>query len=405
MLPLLALLLVTLHCYFKQQENVEQMREASAQIAARESVLLTREAEATARHLMDLQASERRFHSAFTHASIGMALLAFDGRILQPNPALCLLLGRNEEQLQQLGLSSLTHADDKERFERELGLSPQGEFEGFSGEFRCTHSDGSPVWLMLHCSFFTEADAQTPCLILQAQDLGARRGAEAGLQHLAFHDSLTGLPNRRRFLECLVGVVTRSQSDARHAWAVMFLDFDRFKLVNDSLGHLAGDELLQQLARRVQERLRPADTLARLGGDEFAILVENIEHEHDAVVLAERLMDALRQPFNLGGHEFTASASIGITFSAFGYQSAEDVLRDADIAMYKAKHAGKDRFAVFDTSLHTAVSERLRLEGELRLAVARGELPVAYQPLFQLGKASAGETAVNALTGLEALVR
>ncbi len=255
------------------------------------------------------------------------------------------------------------------------------------------------MWLSLHCSHFTEPDAGLPCLILQAQDVTARRSAEAGLEHMAFHDGLTGLPNRRRFMQSLANAVARTQAEPRNAWAVLYLDFDRFKLVNDSLGHSVGDELLVQLARRVQDKLRPSDLVARLGGDEFAILAERIEHERDAVVLAERLMDALRLPFMLGTHEITASASIGITFSAFGYSSAEAVLRDADTAMYKAKSDGKARLAVFDSSLHAAVSERLRLEGELRQAVAGGQLSVVYQPLFDLRQGQA------ALVGFEALLR
>ena len=410
MVPLLAMLLLTLHFYFKQQEAAERVREAGVDVAAREATLAQREAQAAERHLRELQASERRFHSAFTHASIGMALLAFDGRILQANPALCGLLGRSEETLTGFTFQALMLPDDRMRMERQLGLARSDgrgrEFESFAAELRSQHADGSTVWLALHCSFFTEPDAETPCLILQAQDVSARRSAEAGLAHMAFHDGLTGLPNRRRFLECLAGAVSRSKADPQHVWAVMFLDFDRFKLVNDSLGHNVGDELLQHLARRLQEKLRPGDTVARLGGDEFAILAEHIEHERDAVVLAERLMDALRRPFVVSGHELIASASVGITFSAFGYDSAEAVLRDADTAMYKAKNEGKARYAVFDTSLHTAVSARLRLEGELRQAIAKGELSVVYQPLFKLGTlGSVTGPGSNTLSGFEALVR
>jgi diguanylate cyclase (GGDEF)-like protein len=199
-------------------------------------------------------------------------------------------------------------------------------------------------------------------------------------------------------MECLDGALQRYKADPRRPWAVMFIDFDRFKLVNDSLGHNAGDQLLLQLARRVQEKLRPSDIVARLGGDEFAILASDIDHERDAVLLTERLMEALRRPFLLGDVELIASASIGITFSAIGYDTAEEVLRDADTAMYKAKHAGKARYALFDTSLHAAVSDRLRLEGELRSAIAKGELSVVYQPVFHLGQ-------VGRLAGFEALVR
>ncbi len=402
MLPLLAMLLVTLHFYFKQQEATEQLREASAEVAAREATLAQREAEAAERHLAELQASERRFHSAFTHASIGMALLAFDGRIVQANPALAQTLGRSIDELTQLPLQAVVAPDDKAALERHLGLTSVAEFQRFAGELKFLTARGDPVWLSLHCSFFTEPDAAEPCLILQAQDVSARRTAEAGLAHMAFHDALTGLPNRRRFMEALAAAVARAKTDPSRAWAVIFLDFDRFKLVNDSLGHGAGDDLLQQLARRLQDKLRPSDMVARLGGDEFAILAERIEQERDAVVLAERLLDALKKPFPVAGTDITASASMGITFSAFGYDSAEDVLRDADTAMYKAKDAGKARFAVFDASLHAAVSARLRLEGELRLAIDQGQLAVVYQPLFKLG---ASEEALPQLTGFEALVR
>ena len=225
--------------------------------------------------------------------------------------------------------------------------------------------------------------------------LSARHLGE--LQHMAFHDALTGLPNRRRFMECLESAVSRSRSDSSHRYAVMFLDFDRFKLVNDSLGHNAGDELLALLARRLQSHVRPSDVVARLGGDEFAILAERIEHDHEAVQLAERLMDALREPFSVGGVELISSASVGITFSTFGYTLAADVLRDADTAMYKAKSGGKAGWAVFDSTLHTAVSRRLRLEGELRHAIEAGELSVVYQPLVDLDS--------GRLTGFEALVR
>jgi diguanylate cyclase (GGDEF)-like protein/PAS domain S-box-containing protein len=411
MVPLLAMLLVTLHFYFRQQESGIALREAGESAAAREAAMAEREAQAAARHLRELQASERRFHSAFTHASIGMALLGFDGRILQANPALATLLGRSEAELLHQPFTAFVDEGERPLLAQQLGLASGRDFEAFSRELRCVHADGSTVWLALNCSFFTEpasepepaaeVGAGQPCLILQAQDVSARRRAEAGLQHLAFHDPLTGLPNRRRFQECLVSALSRYQADPRKPWAVMFIDFDRFKLVNDSLGHNAGDALLQQVARRVQEKLRPGDIVARLGGDEFAILVTDIEHERDAVLLAERLMEALHQPFRLGEVELIATASIGITFSAIGYATAEEVLRDADTAMYKAKAGGKARYALFDTSLHAAVSDRLRLEGELRTAIEQEQLVVVYQPVFALRP---GEES-GRLTGFEALVR
>jgi len=294
-------------------------------------------------------------------------------------------------------IQAMVVEDDLPLLSTQLGLAGEDDFEGFHCELRCHHHSGDLVWLDLHCGFFTEPGASLPCLILQAQNVTARRAAEDGLQHLAFHDGLTGLANRRRFLECLTGAVDRCKVELRHTFSVMFLDFDRFKLVNDSLGHNAGDELLVQMARRIQENLRPGDIVARLGGDEFAVLIERAERERDTIMLAERLMEALKRPFLLGSIEIVASASIGITFSAFGYDSGEEVLRDADTAMYRAKAQGRAGYALFDTALHTAVSDRLRLEGELRHAIEHRQLTVAYQPLFDL---TAGR-----LIGFEALVR
>ena len=395
MVPLLAMMLATLHYFFRQQEAAEEVRAAGAEAAERERELAQR-------HVRELEASERRFHSAFTHASIGMALLDFDGRILQANQALRTLVGQRDEELLHQPFQSVVLPADRLKLDEQLGLVSGREFEGFSLELRCLHRDGSPIWVAAHCSFFSEPNSGAPCLILQVQDITARRNAEEGLHHLAFHDSLTGLPNRRRFYELLGQAVDKlnASADPHDAYAVMFLDFDRFKLINDSLGHSAGDEFLVLVSQRIKDSLRPHDTVARLGGDEFAVLARHVEHEHSVVALAERLMETLRCPFLVANTELTTSASIGITFSALGYTSAEDVLRDADTAMYKAKGAGKARYALFDASLHTEVANRLRLEGDLRHAIDDGRLSVAYQPVWQLVGIEPGR-----LAGFEALVR
>jgi diguanylate cyclase (GGDEF)-like protein/PAS domain S-box-containing protein len=390
MVPVLGMMLATLHYFFREQEAAEAVRLAGAEADERERELAQR-------HVRELEASERRFHSAFTHASIGMALLSFEGHILQANPALRSLLGRSGEELLQQRFQDLALDEDRGALETQLGLVDGHEFEGFALELRCRHSAGEAVWVAAHCSFFSEPGASSPCLILQVQDITARRKAEAGLHHIAFHDALTGLPNRRRFHEMLARAVASAVADPQQSYAVMFLDFDRFKLINDSLGHSAGDEFLIQVSRRICESLRPQDVVARLGGDEFAVLVRGLEHEGVAVSLADRMMDALRQPFLVANTELMTSASIGITFSALGYTNPEDVLRDADTAMYKAKGAGKARYALFDASLHTEVADRLRLEGDLRRAIDEGRLMVAYQPVCEL--------ASGRISGYEALVR
>ena len=211
--------------------------------------------------------------------------------------------------------------------------------------------------------------------------------------HEALHDSLTGLPNRSLFLDRMRHALDRAERESEPV-AVLFCDLDGFKTVNDSLGHRTGDRLLVMVAERLAECLRPGDTIARLGGDEFAVLLEELREPGDAARAAQRLLDALEAPFELRDREFYVSVSIGI---AAGKDDAETLLRDADLAMYRAKSRGKGRYAVFEPGMHTAIVERLELEVDLKRALEREELVVVYQPIFSL--------VTGSVTGVEALVR
>ncbi len=389
-LPVVAMLLTTVHYFMRQQEAQETVRKSRIEAAERE-------AQQAARHVAALSDSERRFHSAFTHASIGMALVSVDGRILQANTALAAILGHDQAPvLTDQPFASLVAAEDRAAVERNFTRIGAREVETFDAEVRCLHSGGEDLWAALNCAFFTEANSEAPCLILQVQDISARRHAEAQLNHIAFHDSLTGLPNRSRFHTLLSQALTAAREDKQH-FAVMFLDFDRFKLINDSMGHSAGDAFLIKVSRRIQDHVRPGDVVARLGGDEFAVLLHHVSEDSAATTMAERLQEVLKVPMQIGGVNVTTSASIGITFSKLGYVTPEDLVRDADIAMYRAKAAGKARYALFDAQLHTEVAQRMLIESDLRQAIARGELHVAYQPLFNIGS--------GRLRGFEALAR
>ena len=244
-----------------------------------------------------------------------------------------------------------------------------------------------------------------------------RRRAEERLIHGALHDPLTNLPNRAFFLERLQFAVNRARRQEPYRFAVLFLDLDRFKLVNDSLGHLAGDQLIIEIAQRLTACLRRTDlvarnenenappaaspndeeTIARLGGDEFTILLEDIHDISDPMRVAERIQVELNKPFLLAGQEVVTTVSIGMALSTSGYSTAQDILRDADIAMYRAKSLGKARCEVFDQAMHATVVARLQLEGDLRRALERHEFRLHYQPIVSL--------ASKAIQGFEALVR
>ncbi len=341
--------------------------------------------------------NQQHFHAAFTHATIGMAIVCHEGRVVQANQALGVLLGYAVTDLLQRSFASLLHPSDAALLERPVAGVVSGQSESLSIELRVLDIDGDETWVSLHCGLFDDPASAGAGLIFQLHDITSRRRAEGDLQHIAYHDSVTDLANRNCFNERLAAAVEVSRNDSRAGFAVMYLDLDRFKIVNDSLGHPAGDQLLKDVAGRLRRCVRPADLVARLGGDEFAILFENFAEQNDILCLAERVLRALEEPVRINGTDVRPAASIGITFSDMGYREPGEVLRDADMAMYKAKADGKGRFALFDSSLTEQLGNKLQLEADLRRAIEEGGLSLAYQPLYDLEP--------HRLDGFEALAR
>ncbi|MBV8210526.1 MAG: EAL domain-containing protein [Burkholderiaceae bacterium] len=393
--PMVAMFQATLHYYFAQQEATE--REALERSSRERAEASQREAAQQAHYLRELERSEKRFQSAFTHSAIGMGLVAADGRLLRSNHALCALLQRPAERIYGVPFGDLLVAEDAATLHAQLERVLAREVDSVELELRCRPQEGADIWMLLHCALFADAGESEACLIFQAQDITARRLAESQLRYIAYHDSLTHLANRSRFYERLTAAIDMHRREPTRHFAVMYLDFDRFKRINDSMGHGAGDKFLVRAARRIKQIVRPTDVVARLGGDEFAILTELGGGTHQAVVLAERLQDALHKPFWIAGTEISTSASIGITFSNPGYESPEEVMRDADLAMYKAKNKGRACYALFDASLYELASERMKLESELQQAMGSGQLAFAFQPLYRIEP--------RRLVGFEALMR
>ena len=339
--------------------------------------------------------AEARFRSAFEQAPIGMGLATRDGRILRANRAFGQILGRSSEELAGVPIRDLTHPDDWEANAVQIRALFSGETDHYQMEKRYLHADGHVVWVSVTTSCVRDATGQPVYMIGQIEDITERREMRERLAHAAVHDQLTGLPNRVLFMDRLELSLRRSQRDG-NAIALMFLDLDRFKLINDSLGHEVGDRLLQRVSQRLRGALRGSDTLARFGGDEFTVLCE-VKDLAEALEVADRLVTAMQQPLALSGNEMFVSVSIGVAVSADGSDSGAEMLRNADVAMYRAKALGASRIAVYREDDETGTIRRLRTSNELHRALERDELDVYYQPVVDLHNES--------LVGIEALVR
>lgn len=390
--PIIAIIYFTYCTYLK---NVEA--------AAKQAELAQTHVEQLNQHIAEqerisnrLKESEEHFRTAFDHA-VGMALVSPDSHWLEVNESLCSLLGYTQEELQTVSFRTIIHAEDLGETLVKIQELLDGVIKSFQLENRYIHKHGHFIWVLSSASVVRSEDGKPRHMVFQVQNISDRKQAEEQIHYAAFHDALTGLPNRTLLSDRMSMAVERAKRVCDYKFAVLFIDLDRFKVVNDTMGHEMGDKLLVNLSHRLKDCVRAVDTVARLGGDEFAILLDGISHPEIVIEIATRIQESLSQPFDLDGQEFFTSASIGISFSSMGYDRPEDILRDADTAMYRAKANGKARHEIFDLGMHTRAVESLKLENDLRQGIEKNEIQPHFQPIVALPS--------GRITGFEALAR
>ena len=324
-----------------------------------------------------------------------IAVVDSAGNRLYNSPAYSKVLGYSEEELGASSAIDQIHPSDRERV-LQAAAKARASGRGQRLEYRMRHKNGDWRILESTASPIQSGNGHLERLVIVNRDITERKRAEEMLEHRALHDILTELPNRALFVDRLQHSLIRSRRHSDYTFVVLFIDIDGFKVLNDSLGHAAGDELLIQVAKRLTACFRETDTIsrpatvltndsfARLGGDEFTVLLDDVSEASDAIRVARRILDKIALPFTLGGQQIVISASVGIAASNNSYEGAEDLLRDAEIAMYRAKQTGKARCEVFDPAMHSTAVRRLKLETDLRRGIEHGELLVYYQPIIAI---------------------
>ncbi len=344
-----------------------------------------------------LQESEKRYQNLYDFAPDAYSAIAADGTIKSANQISANFLGYTKEELIGQPALMTVFEGDRQLFQERFTKIFTEKLVTGEMELRKVRKDNSILWVRERSQLLFDEHGTPTELNVICRDITERKQAESQLLHNAFHDALTSLPNRALFTDRLERAISHAKRQENYLFAVLFLDLDRFKVINDSLGHTFGDQLLIAVANRIAACLRPIDTAARLGGDEFTILLEGIKDISDAIRVADRIQAELKLPLILGEQEIFTMASIGIAMSDKSYDKPEQLLRDADIAMYRAKTLGKARYEIFNTDMHTRAVARLQLENDLRRAIERHEFQVYYQPIVSLKSGT--------IIGFEALVR
>ncbi len=346
-----------------------------------------------------LRESEERYYLAARGANDGLWDWNIKKEEVYYSPRWKAMLGNSDKDLTGTidDWINRIHPDDRDSVLYALTSHINNKTPHFQSEHRVLHRDGTYRWMLVRGMAVRDANGIAYRMAGSQTDITARKNAEEQLVHDAFHDLLTGLPNRALFLDRLDRTIEYNRRYDNFCFAVLFLDLDRFKVINDSLGHAVGDQLLIEISKVLTTCMRSSDTVARFGGDEFVVLLNDIQDVQDAVKVVHHIQEVLSKPFRVGNNRVFTSASIGIVLSNESYLSKEEIMRDADIAMYQAKMLGKANYMIFNTEMRKQAINRLSMENDLHHALTLGEFTLHYQPIVTLKE--------NMLAGFEALLR
>ena len=343
-----------------------------------------------------LRESEIRFRGTFESAPIGILLADIHGKVIEANQFAAELLAYKQDMLSATHLADLVPTEDRVFLKETLERLQHGNETTSRTERRMICLDGAEIWTNFHAVIQRADDSKSAYLIVQIADITETKNSQKRMERLAFYDTLTGLANRTLFQERLLHAIEHARRRNASA-ALMYLDLDQFKRVNDTLGHEAGDQLLKEVAQRLTECVRKEDTVGRSGGDEFTILLYDITTPSDAGLVAEKILQRLREPIHISGQPLVVTTSIGVTIIPSDGNASNEVMKNADLAMYRAKERGRNNYQFYSEEMNTNASSRLRMEYEIRTALLNNEFELYYQPKVRLTD--------QRLVGMECLIR
>ena len=345
---------------------------------------------------VNLHEQQNRFETIFEHTAVGIALLKLDGSPFRVNKALCNLLGCSENELLTMNYFFLLPQAEVNKMRGNLPELMQGKISSYQSEHECIRRSGESLWVKSTLTLISDHGGRPSYLVLQMQNISQQKSAEDRLHHMAYHDPLTGLANRNR-LEGFIKQLLAHSRRYKNNFALMYLDLDRFKNINDTIGHDAGDLLLQIVGERLQRSVRATDMVARLGGDEFLIVVTDVKEASSVAIIAEKILEQVLEEIIIQGQEIYITTSIGISLFPYDGHTLSNLMKNADLAMYRAKDHGRNNYQFYTEEMTSRAREKMDLQVALGHALANNEFLLNYQPKM--------DVATGRITGVEALLR